>query len=109
MMLSLAGIPLTAGFIGKFYLLDTGVAAEYWTLVIILVVASTIGLYYYLRVIAAMLSSDEKTARDVQLEKVSALGTAVLTFVTAVVIYLGVQPAGLMDAVHRVIYTFFAI
>ena len=54
MVLSLAGLPLTAGFIGKFYLALAGVGAALWTLVIILVLTSTIGLYYYLRILAAL-------------------------------------------------------
>ena len=44
MLLSLAGIPLTAGFIGKFYLLTAGVAGRMWLLVIMLVINSAIGL-----------------------------------------------------------------
>ena len=51
MVLSLAGLPLTAGFIGKFYLVMAGVGTTLWTLVIVLVLSSTIGLYYYLRIL----------------------------------------------------------
>ncbi|MEO6698711.1 MAG: NADH-quinone oxidoreductase subunit NuoN [Paraperlucidibaca sp.] len=54
MMLSLAGIPLTAGFIGKFYVAALGVDAGLWWLVGALVVGSAIGLYYYLRVIITL-------------------------------------------------------
>ncbi len=53
-MLSLAGIPATAGFIGKFYLIDAAVAGEYAWLGIVIVVGSMISLVYYLRVIAVM-------------------------------------------------------
>jgi NADH-quinone oxidoreductase subunit H len=45
MLLSLAGIPATAGFIGKFYLINAGAAAGRWSLIVILAVASTIGLF----------------------------------------------------------------
>ena len=54
MLLSLAGIPLTMGFIGKFYILTAGVEASLWIPVIALVVGSIIGLFYYLRIIAVM-------------------------------------------------------
>jgi NADH-quinone oxidoreductase subunit N len=54
MLFSLAGIPLTAGFVGKFYLLAAGVSVQLWALVAILVVNSAIGLYYYLRIIVVM-------------------------------------------------------
>jgi NADH-quinone oxidoreductase subunit N len=53
-MLSLAGFPATAGFIGKFYLIDAAVAGDYAWLAIVIVVGSMISLVYYLRVIAVM-------------------------------------------------------
>ena len=53
-MLSLAGFPATAGFIGKFYLIDAAVAGDYTWLGVVIVVGSMISLVYYLRVIAVM-------------------------------------------------------
>jgi NADH-quinone oxidoreductase subunit N len=53
-MLSLAGFPATAGFIGKFYLIDASVAGDYTWLGIVIMVGSVISLVYYLRVIALM-------------------------------------------------------
>jgi NADH-quinone oxidoreductase subunit N len=53
-MLALAGIPATAGFIGKFFLIDALVKGGYTWLAIVLVVGSVISLAYYLRVIAAV-------------------------------------------------------
>jgi len=53
-MLSLAGFPATAGFIGKFYLIDAAVAGDYAWLGIVIVVGSMISLVYYLRVTAVM-------------------------------------------------------
>ena len=53
-MLSLAGFPATAGFIGKFYLIDASVAGDYAWLGIVIVVGSMISLVYYLRVVAVM-------------------------------------------------------
>jgi NADH-quinone oxidoreductase subunit N len=53
-MLSLAGIPATAGFMGKFYLIDASVDGGYTWLGIVIVVGSMISLAYYLRVIAAL-------------------------------------------------------
>src|SRR4051812_5090505 len=54
MVLSLAGIPLTAGFLGKFYVFAAGASAATWFAVVVLIISSTIGLVYYLRVIVAM-------------------------------------------------------
>jgi len=53
-MLALAGIPATAGFIGKFYLIDAAVAGGYTWLGVAIVVGSMISLGYYLPVVAAM-------------------------------------------------------
>ena len=53
-MLALAGFPATAGFIGKFYLIDAAVAGDYAWLGIMIVIGSMISLGYYLRVIAVM-------------------------------------------------------
>jgi len=53
-MLALAGIPATAGFIGKFYLIDAAIAGGYTWLGVVIVIGSMISLGYYLPVIAAM-------------------------------------------------------
>jgi NADH-quinone oxidoreductase subunit N len=49
-LLSLAGVPLTAGFLGKFYVLGTGVGQRQWLLLGAIVAGSAVGLYFYLRV-----------------------------------------------------------
>jgi NADH-quinone oxidoreductase subunit N len=53
-MLSLAGIPLTAGFIGKFMMFSTALSEYHIWLVMLAVVNALIGIYYYLRVVVAM-------------------------------------------------------
>ena len=54
MLLSLAGIPVTAGFLAKFYVVTAGASAGIWGLILILVITSVIGLFYYLRVVVTM-------------------------------------------------------
>ncbi|EIS78003.1 NADH-quinone oxidoreductase subunit NuoN, partial [Yersinia pestis] len=54
MMLSLAGIPMTLGFIGKFFVVAMGVSANLWWLTGAVVLGSAIGLYYYLRVTVSL-------------------------------------------------------
>jgi NADH-quinone oxidoreductase subunit N len=66
-MLGLAGIPATAGFIGKFYLIDAAVSGGYAWLGVVIVIGSMISLGYYLPVIAAMWMREapgEETAAD---------------------------------------------
>ncbi len=53
-MLGLAGIPATAGFIGKFYLIDAAASGGYTWLGVVIVIGSMISLGYYLPVVAAM-------------------------------------------------------
>ena len=61
-MLGLAGIPATAGFIGKFYLIDAAVAGDYTWLGVVIVIGSMVSLAYYLKVIAAMWMQDAPAA-----------------------------------------------
>jgi NADH-quinone oxidoreductase subunit N len=53
-MLSLAGVPATAGFIGKFYLIDAAVSGDYAWLGVVIVLGAVVSFAYYLRVVAAM-------------------------------------------------------
>ncbi len=53
-MLGLAGLPGTAGFIGKFFLIEASVDGDFTWLGIVIVVGSMLSLAYYLRVIAAV-------------------------------------------------------
>lgn len=61
--LSLAGIPLTAGFIGKFYVITAGVDSHLWPLLAAVVLGSAIGLYYYLRLMIALFMIDPERRR----------------------------------------------
>src|SRR5256885_16690037 len=61
-MLGLAGIPATAGFTGKFYLIDAAVAGGYTWLGVVIVIGSMISLGYYLPVLAAMWMRSPATA-----------------------------------------------
>jgi NADH-quinone oxidoreductase subunit N len=63
-MLGLAGIPATAGFMGKFYLIDASVSGGYTWLGVVIVIGSMISLGYYLPVIAAMWMSEEPSPAD---------------------------------------------
>jgi NADH-quinone oxidoreductase subunit N len=94
-LFSLAGIPPTAGFIGKFYLLVAGVGSALWLLVIVLVVTSAIGLFYYLRVIVA-LYSNPKPAPAESAEALPLLENIALAGLLVLLIWFGVYPATLM-------------
>jgi NADH-quinone oxidoreductase subunit N len=95
MLLSLAGIPLTAGFLGKFYVLTSGASQSRWLLVFTLVISSTIGLYYYLRIIVAMHSrpADHVAIEGLREQRVPVLAALALAALTGLVFLLGVYPA----------------
>jgi len=98
-MLSLAGIPLTAGFIGKFYLVAAGVQSELWWLLFILVISSVIGLFYYLRVVAAMFSRAEASALPVI--RLFSWGGLLLLLLFLLTLWLGVLPEGWMSWIGK--------
>lgn len=102
-LLSLAGIPLTAGFLGKFYLLLAGVGSALWFLVIILVISSSIGLYYYLRVVIAMFSHREGEERDLTIASPSMLSGIMLVCLFVFLFWVGMFPSGLVDLIRDLV------
>ena len=105
MLLSLAGIPLTMGFIGKFYVLAAGVEAALWLPVVALVIGSTIGLFYYLRIIAIMCSGLNATVEK-NMERITSPSLAesvTLATLTLLLIWLGVYPAQLIDVLQATV------
>ncbi len=101
-LLSLAGIPLTAGFIGKFYIIKAGSGSALWLLVIVLVINSTIGLFYYLRIIAAIYKPVEKES-SLLASKISLSGGIVLAVLLILLIWLGVYPSLFIDVIQTMI------
>lgn len=100
-MLSLAGIPFTAGFIGKFYIIALGVEAERWWLVGGVVVGSAIGLYYYLRVMVTLyLAEAGMQKRDAPEDWGVRAGGVVVLGVALLIILLGIYPTPMIDWVR---------
>lgn len=97
-LLSLAGIPATMGFLGKFYVLATGAAAAAWPLIIILVVTSIAGLFYYLRIVVALYSIPPE--HPVPIEIVPRGGAFILAALAIVLIWFGVYPAPLLNLIQ---------
>jgi NADH-quinone oxidoreductase subunit N len=104
MLLSLAGIPLTAGFLGKFYVIAAGASQSRWVLLFTLVVSSTIGLFYYLRILVAMYAQPEDTRleRDSRVLPLPLPATVALAALTGLVFLLGVYPAPFWNAIIAV-------
>ena len=98
MLFSLAGIPVTAGFIGKFYVVAAGASAAMWGLVIILVITSAIGLFYYLRIVVAMYgkATSAKAGPAIALP-----GSLALIFLATALVFLGLFPQPLLALIHN--------
>jgi NADH-quinone oxidoreductase subunit N len=100
MFFSLIGIPLTAGFIGKFYVLWAAISDDLWLLAIVLIISSVIGLYYYLRVIKTMLSRVDDQPLGMWTSNPSRMGFVVLSVLGILLIFLGVYPTQLIDLIQ---------
>jgi NADH-quinone oxidoreductase subunit N len=98
-MLSLGGIPPTAGFMGKVYVFGVAVDAGLVPLVIVGVLNSVVSIYYYLRITVVMYM------RDPQGEPVEVTWTAPAALATAVTLGLtlwwGIQASGLLEQAQR--------
>jgi NADH-quinone oxidoreductase subunit N len=84
LLAALAGVPLTAGFLGKFLVFSLAVEAKLWGGVGIALIAAAAGFYYYFKVIRAMWWSDAADAKAIVLPCISKLCIAVLTIATLV-------------------------
>jgi NADH-quinone oxidoreductase subunit N len=88
-MLSLAGIPPTAGFFGKYYIFLTAINNHNLPIVLIAVIAALIGVYYYFRVIVSMYFKPEKS--DIP-NSIGSLHQIVLFITTLLTLLLGIFP-----------------
>jgi len=104
-LLSLGGLPPTAGFVGKWYVFSAAVQSGYYGLAVIGVLTSIVSLYFYLRVIVMMYMAppaDVPAPAAPSTAAVLALAASVLaTF------YLGVLPARVMELASQSIATIF--
>ncbi len=100
-LLSLAGFPLTGGFIGKVYILRAAVERGLLLLAIVLVLASLVSYWYYLRVAWFMWFRTAEGAAPAALPALSPSVRYTLVLTAAVVIVLGVFPGPLIDAAER--------
>ncbi|MDM7914164.1 MAG: proton-conducting transporter membrane subunit, partial [Candidatus Eisenbacteria bacterium] len=98
-MVSLVGIPLTAGFVAKFYIFGAGVRAGLWTLVLLAVVASGISAYYYVRVLVTLYATREAGAAApaaLAQRPSSPWAWAAILALALVVLFFGIYPAPLI-------------
>ena len=95
-MLSLIGLPLTAGFVGKLYLFKAGLSAGMVGLIILAAINSVLSAGYYLRIVKAMYMDEPKG--DATVAPLSASLSFVLTLTALGTVFLGVYPTPLLEA-----------
>jgi NADH-quinone oxidoreductase subunit N len=100
MVLSLAGIPLTAGFIAKFVVVAAGAASALWGPLMVLVAGSVIGLFYYLRIVAVLF--DRAEAQEEGARSPYRM-SAVLFLLSAILLWLGVHPPPILRLVETAV------
>lgn len=88
-MLSLAGIPVTAGFFAKYFVFTTVIGSQYQWLLILAILTSAVGAYYYLKVIIAMYFKAQEDESPVAVENANKL---VIILTTVLTLVLGIAP-----------------
>lgn len=96
-LFSLAGIPPTAGFFGKLFLLTTGAQTGSWWLIIIAALNLMVSLYYYLRIVRAMFVNESSEP----LEKISLPSTV---FASVILCVIGILVLGFVSRTFDVIF-----
>jgi NADH-quinone oxidoreductase subunit N len=97
-MVSLAGVPFTAGFLGKFYIFYAAVLQRQIALVVVGVITVGCGFYYYLKVVRAMYWQSGDKIEKIPVSGLSRLAISALIVAT---IWLGVCPQPILEAIKR--------
>jgi NADH-quinone oxidoreductase subunit N len=99
-LLSMAGIPLTAGFVGKWAVFTVALSAGAWPVVIAAILCSIVAVFFYVRVIVLMFFSDDYAEPDgdvASVTKPSILTSATILVGVAATLVLGVVPGPVLD------------
>jgi len=94
-MLSLAGLPFTVGFLGKFFIFEVAMRQGHFVLVILGIVTVACGFYYYLKVVRAMFW--QPAPEDAPPITVSGLTRFAVAFLAALILILGIYPAPILQ------------
>jgi NADH-quinone oxidoreductase subunit N len=100
-LLSLAGVPPTAGFFGKLYIVKGAIGAGLYPLSIILLLNSALGAYYYLRVLVFMYMREPAPGAPIATPMRSGYVTAALVLAATLVVALGIWPSSSLEAAMR--------
>ena len=105
MLMSLAGIPLTAGFVGKFYIFVAGAEGNLWLLLMVLIAGSAMGLYYYLRIVLAMFSWPQEQVPATYQTANPFLSQLTVTLLALLLLGFGIMPGPLTELIQAMAKT----
>src|SRR5437764_3206118 len=97
-MISLAGVPFTAGFLGKFFVFYAAILQHQTALVVVGVITVGCGFYYYLKVVRAMYWQSGEKVDKIPVNRLSRVAISALVVAT---IWLGVYPQPILDALKH--------
>ncbi|NUM88375.1 MAG: NADH-quinone oxidoreductase subunit N [Bdellovibrionales bacterium] len=97
-LLSLGGLPPTAGFVGKYFLFSGALEAGEWLLVLLAVATSVISIFYYMRVVVLMYMEEGSSAIECRGARLAYLGVAICVALT---LKFGILPAALIHTVKK--------
>jgi len=103
-LLSLASLPPTGGLIGKIFLAASGVESSLWVLLAALVIGSTIGVFYYLRVVITIFRQPEG-GTEWRVQPLGPFADATLVILSIALLLLGTVPNALINLIESVVST----
>jgi NADH-quinone oxidoreductase subunit N len=98
LLLSLAGVPPTAGFWGKLYVFEAAVREGHLALAVIAVLNSAVAMYYYLRVVVIMYMREPG---EVRYERSDLQAGAAMLLLAAAILWIGLQPSPVAELARR--------
>jgi NADH-quinone oxidoreductase subunit N len=98
-LLSMAGIPLTAGFVGKWAVFTSALSAGFWPVVLVAIVSSVIAVYFYIRYIRVMFFDDPDPGQTAAVSEPSVLTIGTIAICLAATLVLGIVPGPVLDLV----------
>jgi NADH-quinone oxidoreductase subunit N len=105
LLLSLGGIPPTAGFVGKWYIFSAAIRSGDYGLAIIGVLTSVVSIFFYLRVIVMMYMAEPGDAP--RSPEPSRVAVFTLAAATVAIFYLGILPTRILDLAARSVGSLF--
>ena len=97
-MVSLASVPFTAGFFGKFLIFNAAIEHHQTALIVVGVITVACGFYYYLKVIRAMYWENATSAEPIS---ITGLSRTAMTLLMIAIVWLGVYPQPILNALNR--------